>query len=138
MLSKKKLFFGLILILLGIVLSSCLSKMVKLEEVYPEGGEPKSEEAEKIAPVTGMIAEIEEVGGEQKYIYIKLGSKIKGVRKGRKGHIYNDPAMTEKIGKFQIIEVFPDFSKGKILELNYKIKDTAIVLIEVDPRHLIK
>ena len=115
------------LILLFCLFSSCLSKMVKLEEVYPEGKGPVSDKADKTAPLTAMIVEIEEAGGEQKYIFVKLGFKHKGIKKGVKGYIYNDAAMTEKIGKFQFIEVYRDFSKGKILELNYKIKENALV-----------
>jgi len=46
--------------------------------------------------------------------------------------------MTEKIAKFEVIEVYPNYSKGKILELNYIIKDKAIVEVEIDPRFLTK
>jgi hypothetical protein len=117
---------------------SCLSnKQLVLKEVSPEGGDGSGEGEEKPA-ISGMIVEIEEVYGEQKYIYMKLGSKNKGIKRGLKGYIFNDTAMTEKIGKFEFIEVYWDYSKGRILELNNKIKPNAIVSIEVDPKKLIK
>ncbi|MDY6969221.1 MAG: hypothetical protein SVR08_11310 [Spirochaetota bacterium] len=107
-------------------------------EISPDGGGALSSKQEKISPSIGMITEIEEVGGVQKYIYIKLGKKNRRLKKGLLGYIYNDLAMKEKIGKFELIQVFRNFSKGKIIELNYKIDTKAIVAIEVDPRYLIK
>lgn len=135
---KRSLLFGYILILVAIILSSCLSGMIALEEIHPQTEPGSTEEDEKYPPVSGLIVEIEEVGGEQKYIYMKLGNRNKGIKRGVKGYIFNDTAMNEKIGKFQFIEVYRDFSKGRILELNYKIKQNAVVFIETNPERLIK
>ena len=134
---KRSLLLGYVLILIGIILSSCLSGMIALEEVGAQTV-AGSEEDEKYPQVSGLIVEIEEVGGEQKYIYMKLGTRNRGIKRGLKGYIFNDSAMNEKIGKFQFVEVYRDFSKGRILELNYKIKQNAVVLIETNPERLIK
>lgn len=122
-----------------IILTSCLSNMITLEEIKPPVAvvEEEVKDEKTIPPVSGPILEIEEVGGEQKYIYLKLGSKNR-IRRGLKGYIFNDEMMLGKIGKFQLIEVYSDFSKGKILELNYKIKPGAVVQIEIDPKNLIE
>jgi len=109
-----------------------------IEPVIPMDSKSPGDKEDKIQPVSGMIVEIEEVSGEQKYIYIKLGTKNRGIKTGIKGYIFNDPALTEKIGKFQFIEVYREFSKGQIIELNYKVKSNAVVLVEVDPGHLIE
>jgi len=115
--------------------------MIALKEIEPviqKDAKSDKEKEDKIQPVSGMIVEIEEVSGEQKYIYIRIGSKNRGIKTGLKGYIFNDPALTEKIGKFQFIEVYREFSKGQIIELNYKVKPNALVLVEIDPGHLIE
>ena len=133
----KKIFFRILYFLSFIILTSCLSNMITLEEIKPPVVVEEEKEEEAIPPVSGPILEIEEVGGEQKYIYLKLGTKNR-IRKWLKGYIFNDEMMVAKIGKFQLIEVYSDFSKGKILELNYKIKPGAVVQIEIDPKNLIE
>jgi len=136
---KKSAIIIFILSAILILMTSCLSDMIVLTEVGPKGkGGKKDGKEEKKPPVTAQVLEIEEVAGVQKYFYLKLGKKNEGIANGLKGYIYNDISMATKIGKFQLIEVYYDYSKGKILELNYKIAPNAVVSIEVDPENLIE
>lgn len=96
----------------------------------------KIPEVEKLEPLTGMIIEIEEVKGEQKFLYIKLGKENEWYKKGLIGYIFNDVAKKEKVGKFEVIEIYEKFSKGKIIELSYKISPKGVVQLEIDPRYL--
>jgi hypothetical protein len=81
--------------------------------------------------VTGKIIEITEVKGEQKFVFIKLGSSVKGVKSGVEGDIYLDPSQTQKIGQFKIIEVFDDVSRAEVNNLSYKIGKDAIIAFDV-------
>jgi hypothetical protein len=91
-----------------------------------------------VPPAIGMIKEIEIQGGVQKYIYVGLGTKTKGIKVGLKAWIFNDPQMKEKVGKAEIVEIYSDISKLKILEINYKIDAKGVVAVEVDPRNYIE
>jgi hypothetical protein len=112
--------------------------MIALDEIGPKAQNDGKKDDKKRPPVTAPVLEIEEVGGVQKFIYLKIGTKNDGIRYGLKGILYNDPTMIAPIGKFQLIEVYYDFAKGKVLELNYKIAPNAIVKIEVDPDNLVE
>ena len=107
---------------------------VKLEEIKTQ----KIPDVKKLPPLRGMVTEIELENGEQRYIYIKLGDENEWYKVGLFGFVFNDVAMTEKIAKFEVVEVYKNYSKGKILELNYVIKERAIVEVEIDPRFLTK
>jgi hypothetical protein len=113
---------------------SCSSNEVKLVEITSE----KIPDVKKVPPVEAMIVEVEIVKGEQKYIYIKIGSDNEWFKEGLFGYIYNDVGMKDKIGKFKVIEVYNKRAKGEIIELGYTIEAGARVFIEVDPRFLIK
>ncbi|MCL1833877.1 MAG: hypothetical protein FWG49_05175 [Leptospirales bacterium] len=107
---------------------------VKLEEIKTQ----KIPDVKNLPPLRGMVTEVELENGEQRYIYIKLGDANEWYKEGLLGFVFNDVAMTEKIAKFEIIEVYKNYSKGKILELNYVIKEKAVVEVEIDPRFLTK
>lgn len=123
--------------------NNCLSKKLVLTEVKTQGivdeqgsaGEQPVDEGPQ--PVNGRIKEIEVINGEQKYIYVELGYNDK-IKSGLKGYIFNDVAMKEKVGKFVFVEVYPNISKGEIIELYYKIMPNAIVYVELDPKKAIK
>jgi hypothetical protein len=129
-----------VILILFLCIASFLSlqcakpEVIKLEEIRTQ----KVPDVKKLPPLRGMVAEIELVNGEQKYIYIKLGDSNEWYKKDLIGFVFNDVAMTEKIAKFQVVEVYPNYSKGIILELNYTIKDKAVVEVEIDPRFLTK
>lgn len=130
-----KFFVFFLLCVVSLLFISCSKpEVIKLEEVTTQ----KIPDVKKLPPLRGMITEIESVNGEQKYIYIKLGSSNEWYKVGLIGFVYNDVAMTEKIAKFQVVEVYPNYSKGEILEMNYIIKDKAVVEVEIDPRFLTK
>lgn len=139
----KKILFILLSLLLFFLYYSCLSDKIALEEIKPpiiekpKEEKPKEEEVKKIPAVSGPILEIEEVGGEQRFIYLKLGTNNR-IYRGLKGYIYNDPTMSGKIGKFLLVEVYKDYAKGRIMELNFKIQPNAVVQIEIDPKNLIE
>jgi hypothetical protein len=107
---------------------------IKLEEIRTQ----KIPDVKRLPPLRGMITEIELENGEQRYIYIKLGNENEWYKEGLVGFVFNDVAMTEKIAKFEIVEVYKNYSKGRILELNYVIKERAVVEVEIDPRFLTK
>lgn len=126
------LLFALFLL---ISFSSCSSEQkVELEEVEAK----KLPKEEKIPPIIAMITEIEEVKGVQKYIYVKIPSDNQWYEEGLMGLIYNDVEKKELVGKFKVTKIHKHFTVGEILELHYPIKPKAIVVIEVDPRYLIK
>lgn len=133
---KKHNFYIIFVVCAALVLDMhCAGPaVIKLEEVKTQ----KTPDVKKLPPLRGMVTEIEELKGEQAFIYIKLGDSNEWYKKGLIGFVFNDVAMTEKIAKFEVIEVYPNYSKGKILELNYIIKDKAIVEVEIDPRFLTK
>jgi hypothetical protein len=130
----KLLLFVLLCAVSSLFISCAKPEAIKLEEIKTQ----KIPDVKKLPPLRGMITEIESVNGEQKYIYIKLGSSNEWYKVGLIGFVYNDVALTEKIAKFQVVEVYPNYSKGEILEMNYTIKDKAVVEIEIDPRFLTK
>jgi len=132
---KYKSFIASCFCIVSLVFVNCSTpKTIKLEEIKTQ----KIPDVKKLPPLRGMISEIEEVKGEQKYIYIKLGNSNEWYKMDLIGFVFNDVAMTEKIAKFKVIEVYPNYSKGEIIELNYIIKDKAIVEVEIDPRFLTK
>ncbi|MCL1864443.1 MAG: hypothetical protein FWF73_01380 [Spirochaetes bacterium] len=130
-----RLFVILFFVMVTFVLQ-CGSKpeSVKLEEIKTQ----KIPDVKKLPPLRGMVTEVELENGEQRYIYIKLGDANEWYKVGLLGFVFNDVAMTEKIAKFEVVEVYQNYSKGKILELNYIIKEKAIVEVEIDPRFLTK
>jgi hypothetical protein len=116
-------------------LSFCSSEQkVELEEVKAK----KLPKEEKIPPIISMITEIEEVKGVQKYIYVKIANDNQWFEEGLFGLIYNDVEKKELVGKFKVTKIHKHFTVGEIQELYYPIKANAIIVIEVDPRHLIK
>jgi hypothetical protein len=120
---------------LVVSLSLCSSEQkVELEEVEAK----KLPKEEKIPPIISMITEIEEVRGVQKYIYVKIPSDNQWYEEGLFGLIYNDVEKKELVGKFKVTKIHKNFTVGEILELHYPIKPKAIIVIEVDPRYLIK
>jgi len=118
----------------SVMIVGCVPKQIQLESVSSE----KIPDVPKLEAVTAMIIEIEEVKGEQKFIYIKLGKDNEWYEEGQIGFIFNDVEKKKKIGKFKVIEIFDKFSKGEVLELSYKIDPKGVVEIEVDPRFLTK
>lgn len=98
----------------------------------------ESETQDIVPPAIGMIKEIEVYGGVQKYLYVGLSSRTRGLKIGLKGYIYNDPQLKEKVGKAVIIEIYSDIVRMKILETSYKVNISGVVAVEVDPRKYIE
>jgi hypothetical protein len=68
--------------------------------------------------------EITEDKGVQKYIYIKFTGTTK-IPVNQEGDIFADQGMAQKIGRFKIIEVFPDVVRAAVLDLTFKIGKNA-------------
>lgn len=82
--------------------------------------------------ISSGVAEVEEIDGVQKFFYIKLGYSRAGIKQQMEGKIFNDLDQKEQIGTFKLVEVFKDFSKAQILELNFKLTNDATVLFEIE------
>jgi hypothetical protein len=139
MLKKISLFF---IFIFCSFLAFSISEIYALQELDQAKTETevRIEDAsqEKEPPAIGMIKEIEMYGGVQKYLYVALGKKTKGIKIAMKGYIYNDPQMKEKVGKVEIMEIYSDIIKVKILETSYKVDPKGVVYFEIDPRFLIQ
>lgn len=131
------------LLFAALLLTGCRSTSEKAEPL-PElraqlkQGELDKESGDEYPPVIGMIAEIEVIAGEQRFIYARFGSQNAGVKVGLKGYVYNDAMLNEKVGKVEIVEVYGKLSKVKVLELSYKVQEGGVVYIEVDPNKYIE
>ena len=139
---QKKFFSLLLFVLFPALFSFSFSEIYVLEELNQAKTDTEvrieSETEDRVPAAVGMIKEIEMYGGVQKYIYVALGRKTKGIKKGLKGYIYNDPQMREKVGKVEIVEIYSDIVKVKILETSYKVDPKGVIAIEVDPRFYIE
>ena len=82
--------------------------------------------------ISSGVAEVEEIDGVQKFFYIKLGYSRAGIQQHMEGKIFNDLDQKEQIGTFKLVEVFKDFSKAQIIELNFKLNSDATVLFEIE------
>lgn len=136
-LSLNALFFLLF------VLSSCVSPPVEappsppepefiLAEILPN---PPKVEAPPPIPIAqkkivqGRILEITEDKGVQKFIFIKFVGVTK-VPLNQEGDIFSDQSLAQKIGKFKVIEVFPDVVRAAVTDLTFKIGKTAAASYE--------
>lgn len=111
--------------------------LVSLDQPLAEIDVPQDEK-EDIPPAVGMVKEIETHNGVQKYLYVGLGKRTRGLKPGLYGYVYNDVQMKEKVGKAQVVEIYDDVIKMKIIEINYLVKRDGLVSIEVDPDKYIK
>ncbi len=128
---KSSLLMGaaLILILSGL---SCYPGHLILDPVHST----KRPDIKKIPPLVANINEVEEVGGVQKYIYMHLGANARGYHRGLIGYAYHPNNRKRLMAKFRVIEIYKNYSKGKILELYYSVESNSKVIIEIDNRYL--
>jgi len=112
-------------------LYSCAPRELILEDVHSE----KKPDIKKIPPIRGAITEVELAGGVQKFVYIKLGS-LDGVYSGLVGYVYNASDPGKRVAKFRVNEIYTNYLRGQIIELNYTIDQGASVVIEIDPKFL--
>lgn len=75
--------------------------------------------------VAGTIMQIVEDKGVQKYIFVKFPAGGQPPL-GQVGDVYADPTLAQKIGRFQIIEVYQDLCRAQITDLSFKIGQTAM------------
>ncbi|MBN1423923.1 hypothetical protein JXA88_05135 [Candidatus Fermentibacteria bacterium] len=100
---------------------------------------PEPEPEPPIPPITGTIVEIGSTAGRQTTIYIRGLSSVKSLRRGLKGYIYADRNMTERIGRFELTDLYGDgAARGSILNTETTIVEGAVVKVEIDPRYLIE
>ena len=101
--------------------------------------EPEPEPDPPIPPVTGTIVEIGSTGGRQTTIYIRGLSSMDNLVSGLKGYIYTDRSLSKSIGKFELSNLYANgAARGSILNTETTIVEGSVVLIEIDPRYLIK
>jgi hypothetical protein len=101
--------------------------------------EPAPEPPPPIPPVTGTIVEIGSSGGRQTTVYIRGLSSLRSLKRGLKGYIYSDRNMTERIGKFELTDLYDNgAARGSILSTETTIVEGSAVKIEIDPRYLIE
>lgn len=77
------------------------------------------------------ILEVSEVNGIQRYFLVKIGSDRTGINVGVSESIAEDAEFEKIIGKYKIIEVFGDFFRCEIEELDYKISGTAYIRVKI-------
>lgn len=133
----------LLTILTVLLFASCLTNKEEPLVVPYEIAEvkPLPEKVEKVVVkekeydyIVSSVAEVEVVDGVQKYFFIKLGYAKEGIKNNMEGKIFNDVKQEELIGKFKLIEVYKNFSKALITELNFKISNDATVLFEIEKK----
>lgn len=79
---------------------------------------------------TYRIIEVSEVNGVQRYFLVRMGQDKTGIAVGVTESIAEDQAFQKIIGKYKIIEIFGDFFRCQIEELDYKIGNTAFIRIK--------
>jgi hypothetical protein len=76
------------------------------------------------------IVEVSEVNGVQQYFLARIGADRTGIEIGVTESIAEDEAFEKIIGKYTIIEIFGDFFRCVIEELDYKIGDAAYIRVK--------
>lgn len=92
----------------------------------------RAEKEEEFEPIYAVfrIVEVSEVNGVQRYFLARIGNNRTGIRVGVSDSIAEDPEFKKIIGKYKIIEIFGDFFRCEIEELDYKIGDTAYLRVK--------
>ena len=82
--------------------------------------------------IKGRVMEITLESGVQKYFFVKWLDlpKFVKIRNGQEGDIFADPSMAQKIGKYRVVEVFPDLCRAIVTELSFKMGNSAMVAFE--------
>ncbi|QQO09003.1 hypothetical protein [Breznakiella homolactica] len=80
------------------------------------------------------IIEVSEVNGVQRFFLVRTGADKTGIEVGVTESIAEDAEFQKIIGKFKIIEMFGDFFRCQIEELDYKIGSTAYIRIKTGER----
>jgi hypothetical protein len=89
----------------------------------------RAEEYESVYSIFRII-EVSEVNGVQQFFLARLGSDRTGIDVGVSESIAEDEKFEKIIGKFTIIEIFGDFFRCEIEELDYKIGAAAYIRIK--------
>ncbi|MDR2900896.1 MAG: hypothetical protein LBV20_05210 [Treponema sp.] len=79
---------------------------------------------------TFRIIEVSEVNGVQQYFLARIGADRSGIEIGVSENIAEDETFEKIIGKYKIIEIFGDFFRCQIEELDYKIGETAYIRVK--------
>ena len=133
MMMKKILIFGLAILAVSCVTPVEEDDSLVLTELAPQKKEVVETKTVNNDPVyiTGRIAEIEEVGGAQKFVYVKFSDTDPSIRNGSKGEIFADQTLASKVGNISIIEKYPGYYYAEILDLIYTIDRNAVVRIQI-------
>jgi hypothetical protein len=79
---------------------------------------------------TFRIIEVSEVNGVQKFFLVRIGSDKTGIAAGVTGDIGEDQTFKRIIGNYKILELHDNFFRCEIVELEYRIGNTAYVRIK--------
>ncbi|MDR1933058.1 MAG: hypothetical protein LBQ57_09605 [Spirochaetales bacterium] len=80
------------------------------------------------------IIEVSEVNGVQKFFLARAGADRTNLAEGGGGEISDDEEFKKIIGNYKIIEVFGDFFRCEVRQLDYKIGQNAFVRIKTGER----
>ena len=134
--SISKKFVTITLFTIIFLLSCGSTEIFKLEPIKTE-----AETITEFPVFKGMILEIVEIKGVQKFIYFNVGADTiekpidqKLYKKGLMGEIFNDPGMKEMCAKLEVTDIYKKFSKAKISELSYKIDPKGVIMIDMNPK----
>jgi hypothetical protein len=141
---KVTIFIIVLLVLLSSTTFSCKSEVPPLEPIIiiedPLVLQELNPLPRAIVPVyvqeyepiytAFRIIEVSEVDGVQQYFLVRFGMDRTGIEIGVTEKIAEDDKFENIIGKYKIIEIFGDFFRCQIEELDYKIGDTAFIRVK--------
>lgn len=83
--------------------------------------------------VYASIAEVNEQAGVAVSMILKVGSATRGIKPSLVGVVYNDQALTQRIGRVRLTNVYANLSKAQVLELSHKPNArTAVVVFTIN------
>ena len=80
------------------------------------------------------IIEVSEVNGIQKFFLVRIGADKTNIAVNVTGDIAEDSEFTKIIGTYKIIEVYGDFFRCEVQQLDYRIGTTAYIRIQIGER----
>jgi hypothetical protein len=80
------------------------------------------------------IIEVAEVNGVQKFFLVRAGADRAHIAEGKEGEIGDEAEFKKIIGTCRIIEIFGDFFRCEVRQLDYKIGPSAHIRIKTGER----
>jgi hypothetical protein len=126
------LFAGCVLFSQDVVIQEPLV----LEEIAPLPRTMVVKPVLEYEPVYSLmrIIEVSEVNGVQKFFLVRAGADRTNIAEGSGGDISDDEEFKKIIGNFTIIEVYGDFFRCEVRQLDYKIGQSAFIRVKIGER----